>query len=340
MRADTCSVGLAVGGKAAKPADPNVTYSSTLESDDVNKYDVTQVYTFVLDKRRQSEAYYETSFDVMGSEEHWELDDRLIDFDMLSAQPEDADRIFEELKKRALAQKKKEKAPESAQQKKADDKADLAIKEAKRADAETVKANARTDEALFEARTLLLSGPVDDKMLKEATVRCLAMEQKDGKKPITVFINSPGGSADSGFAIYDDAYYRAMYRPHWFLRNARKYREREEHNGRFGSGRVRDELLALVEPARADPNCAIFRHTWKKRVACEAAALAAGALAGAPWCAAGTAAARRGLAMLALNAVADNPGARKQSKRLGRGPGSSHGKTCGRGARLVSSSIH
>ena len=46
----------------------------------------------------------------MGSEEHWELDDRLIDYDMLSAQPEDADRIFEELKKRALAQKKKEKA--------------------------------------------------------------------------------------------------------------------------------------------------------------------------------------------------------------------------------------
>ena len=40
-------------------------------------------------------------------------------------------------------------------------------------------------------------------MLKEATVRCLAMEQKDPKKAITVFINSPGGSADAGFAIYD-----------------------------------------------------------------------------------------------------------------------------------------
>ena len=90
--------------------DPNVTVPSTLESDDVNKYDVTQVYQFVLDADRQHEAYYETSFDVMGSEEHWELDDRLIDYDMLSAQPEDADRIFEELKKRALAQKKKEKA--------------------------------------------------------------------------------------------------------------------------------------------------------------------------------------------------------------------------------------
>ena len=84
--------------------------STTLENDDVNKYDVTQVYTFVLDESRQHEAYYETSFDVIDSEEHWELDDRLIDYDMLSAQPEDADRIYEELKKRALAQKKKEKA--------------------------------------------------------------------------------------------------------------------------------------------------------------------------------------------------------------------------------------
>lgn len=59
------------------------------------------------------------------------------------------------------------------------------------------------EKALFESRTLLISGPVDDKMLKEATIRCLAMEQKDPKKPITVLINSPGGSADAGFAIYD-----------------------------------------------------------------------------------------------------------------------------------------
>lgn len=59
------------------------------------------------------------------------------------------------------------------------------------------------EKALLDARTLLVSGPVDDKMLREATVRCLAMEQKDPKKPITVFINSPGGSADAGFALYD-----------------------------------------------------------------------------------------------------------------------------------------
>lgn len=59
------------------------------------------------------------------------------------------------------------------------------------------------EKALLDSRTLLVSGPVDDKMLRDATVRILAMEQKDAKKPITVFINSPGGSADAGFAIYD-----------------------------------------------------------------------------------------------------------------------------------------
>lgn len=59
------------------------------------------------------------------------------------------------------------------------------------------------EKALFDSRTLLISGPVDDKMLKEATVRGFAMEAKDPDAPITVFINSPGGSADAGFAIYD-----------------------------------------------------------------------------------------------------------------------------------------
>ena len=51
----------------------------------MNKYDVTQVLTFVLDPQRAEKAYYETSFDVIADEEHWELDDRLIDYDMLSA---------------------------------------------------------------------------------------------------------------------------------------------------------------------------------------------------------------------------------------------------------------
>ena len=56
---------------------------------------------------------------------------------------------------------------------------------------------------MLDSRTLLLSGPVNDKMLKDATVRCLAMEARDPKRVINVLINSPGGSADAGFAIYD-----------------------------------------------------------------------------------------------------------------------------------------
>ncbi|MFN3240830.1 MAG: ATP-dependent Clp protease proteolytic subunit [Planctomycetota bacterium] len=59
------------------------------------------------------------------------------------------------------------------------------------------------EKALFESRTVLISGGVDDKMLKEATMRVLALEAEDADAPITVLINSPGGSADAGFAIYD-----------------------------------------------------------------------------------------------------------------------------------------
>src|SRR5262249_62218315 len=47
------------------------------------------------------------------------------------------------------------------------------------------------EKSLLEARTLLISGPVTDRMLRDATVPCLAMEQKDAQKPSTVLINSP-----------------------------------------------------------------------------------------------------------------------------------------------------
>jgi len=56
---------------------------------------------------------------------------------------------------------------------------------------------------LLDARTLMLAGPVTDKMAKECATRMLVMEARDPKAAVTVFINSPGGSADSGFAIYD-----------------------------------------------------------------------------------------------------------------------------------------
>ncbi len=56
---------------------------------------------------------------------------------------------------------------------------------------------------LLKARTILLSEPVTDKLSRRVTAQLLALQGEDEKAPITVYINSPGGSVDSGFAIYD-----------------------------------------------------------------------------------------------------------------------------------------
>ena len=56
---------------------------------------------------------------------------------------------------------------------------------------------------LLESRTLLVFGPITDQLAKTCAERLFVMEAQDAEKPIQVLINSPGGSADSGFAIYD-----------------------------------------------------------------------------------------------------------------------------------------
>lgn len=56
---------------------------------------------------------------------------------------------------------------------------------------------------LLESRTILVEGPVSDKMYRAVVARLLFLEAKDPKAGITVMINSPGGSADGGFGIYD-----------------------------------------------------------------------------------------------------------------------------------------
>jgi ATP-dependent Clp protease protease subunit len=56
---------------------------------------------------------------------------------------------------------------------------------------------------LLEARTLILAEEVSDTLYRKVATMLTLLERKDSKAPITVFVNSPGGSADSGFAIYD-----------------------------------------------------------------------------------------------------------------------------------------
>jgi ATP-dependent Clp protease protease subunit len=69
--------------------------------------------------------------------------------------------------------------------------------------AEAPKSPENLELKLLESRTILVEGPVSDKMFHSVVARLLYLEQKDPKGEITVFVNSPGGSADSGFGIYD-----------------------------------------------------------------------------------------------------------------------------------------
>lgn len=65
------------------------------------------------------------------------------------------------------------------------------------------KKRAPMNDRLLEARTLIIAEEVTDALYRKVATMLTLLERKDGKAPITAFINSPGGSADSGFAIYD-----------------------------------------------------------------------------------------------------------------------------------------
>jgi ATP-dependent Clp protease protease subunit len=56
---------------------------------------------------------------------------------------------------------------------------------------------------LLDARTLIIAEEVTDALYRKVATMLTILERKDPKAPITAFVNSPGGSADSGFAIYD-----------------------------------------------------------------------------------------------------------------------------------------
>jgi ATP-dependent Clp protease, protease subunit len=55
---------------------------------------------------------------------------------------------------------------------------------------------------LLKTRTIILSGEIN-KELAERVIRQLLLLEAEGDDPIKVFIDSPGGDADAGFAIYD-----------------------------------------------------------------------------------------------------------------------------------------
>jgi ATP-dependent Clp protease protease subunit len=55
---------------------------------------------------------------------------------------------------------------------------------------------------MLKTRTILLSGEIK-KDLAEKTIRQLLLLENMGDDPIRIFIDSPGGDADAGYAIFD-----------------------------------------------------------------------------------------------------------------------------------------
>ncbi|MFP3090173.1 ATP-dependent Clp protease proteolytic subunit [Treponema sp. TIM-1] len=55
---------------------------------------------------------------------------------------------------------------------------------------------------MLKTRTILLSGEIK-KDLAERTIRQLLLLEDMGDGPIRIFIDSPGGDADAGYAIFD-----------------------------------------------------------------------------------------------------------------------------------------
>jgi len=55
---------------------------------------------------------------------------------------------------------------------------------------------------MLKTRTILLSGEIN-KELAERTIRQLLLMEDANNKPVRIFIDSPGGDADAGYAIFD-----------------------------------------------------------------------------------------------------------------------------------------
>jgi ATP-dependent Clp protease protease subunit len=56
---------------------------------------------------------------------------------------------------------------------------------------------------LMKQRIVMLAGEVDKQLADRVTSQLLLLDSEDSAKPIRIFINSPGGDADAGFAMYD-----------------------------------------------------------------------------------------------------------------------------------------
>ena len=56
---------------------------------------------------------------------------------------------------------------------------------------------------LLKQRTVMLAGEINRESAQQVITKLLLLGEESSEEPIKFFINSPGGDADAGFAIYD-----------------------------------------------------------------------------------------------------------------------------------------
>lgn len=56
---------------------------------------------------------------------------------------------------------------------------------------------------LYKSRQIPVFGPVDHELAGRVIAQLLALEYENADAPITMILNSPGGSVTDGFAVYD-----------------------------------------------------------------------------------------------------------------------------------------
>lgn len=59
------------------------------------------------------------------------------------------------------------------------------------------------DDKLLKTRSVMLSGEINKESAEKIINQLLILEADDSEKEIKIFINSPGGDVDAGYAIYD-----------------------------------------------------------------------------------------------------------------------------------------
>ena len=77
------------------------------------------------------------------------------------------------------------------------------MEDTKSKSAEGKNSQIKIQDSFLEQRKVFLWGEVSDKSARDVTEKLLYLEFKEPGKPITFYINTPGGSITAGMAIYD-----------------------------------------------------------------------------------------------------------------------------------------